>query len=154
RGGDMAQAEQFNALGSDDANSIESILADDAIDFGALAHSTAVGADAIFTWDYERSRAGLSNIYERAKSAHGNGTDDLDWPTEVDVEAVGREMQAAIAHVRQRLVDRPGSPLRSGTDADWTKLAVEAFNWRMSQFLHGEQGALICTAKIVETVPW
>ena len=24
----------------------------------------------------------------------------------------------------------------------------------MSQFLHGEQGALICTAKIVETVPW
>jgi hypothetical protein len=24
----------------------------------------------------------------------------------------------------------------------------------LSQFLHGEQGALICTAKIVETVPW
>ena len=24
----------------------------------------------------------------------------------------------------------------------------------MSQFLHGEQGALLCTAKIVETVPW
>ena len=24
----------------------------------------------------------------------------------------------------------------------------------MSQFLHGEQGALICTAKIVETMPW
>ncbi len=24
----------------------------------------------------------------------------------------------------------------------------------MSQFLHGEQGALVCTAKIVETVPW
>ena len=25
---------------------------------------------------------------------------------------------------------------------------------RVSQFLHGEQGALICTARIVETVPW
>src|SRR3546814_10226842 len=24
----------------------------------------------------------------------------------------------------------------------------------LSQFMHGEQGALICTAKIVETVPW
>jgi hypothetical protein len=24
----------------------------------------------------------------------------------------------------------------------------------LSQFLHGEQGALVCTAKIVETVPW
>ena len=28
---------------------------------------------------------------------------------------------------------------------------VEA--WRFSQFMHGEQGALICTAKIVQTVP-
>ena len=27
-------------------------------------------------------------------------------------------------------------------------------NWMLSQFLHGEQGALLCTAKIVETVPW
>ena len=25
--------------------------------------------------------------------------------------------------------------------------------WRFSQFMHGEQGALICTAKIVQTVP-
>jgi hypothetical protein len=25
--------------------------------------------------------------------------------------------------------------------------------WRFSQFLHGEQGALVCTAKIVQTVP-
>ena len=24
----------------------------------------------------------------------------------------------------------------------------------LSQFMHGEQGALVCTAKIVETVPW
>ena len=27
-------------------------------------------------------------------------------------------------------------------------------NWTLSQFLHGEQGALLCTAKIIETVPW
>jgi methyl-accepting chemotaxis protein len=26
--------------------------------------------------------------------------------------------------------------------------------WTLSQFLHGEQGALLCTAKITETVPW
>jgi hypothetical protein len=31
---------------------------------------------------------------------------------------------------------------------------IEGQNWRLSQFMHGEQGALICTAKIVETVPW
>ena len=63
-------------------------------------------------------------------------------------------MQAAIAHLRQRLVDLHGSPLKTWSEAEWTQLAIEAFNWRMSQFLHGEQGALVCTAKIVETVPW
>ena len=34
------------------------------------------------------------------------------------------------------------------------KLGIESQNWMLSQFMHGEQGALICTAKIVETVPW
>jgi hypothetical protein len=31
---------------------------------------------------------------------------------------------------------------------------MESQNWALSQFMHGEQGALVCTAKIVETVPW
>jgi hypothetical protein len=31
---------------------------------------------------------------------------------------------------------------------------MEGRRWSLSQFMHGEQGALLCTAKIVETVPW
>ena len=31
---------------------------------------------------------------------------------------------------------------------------MENLAHRVSQFLHGEQGALLCTARIVETVPW
>jgi hypothetical protein len=146
--------DDFRALGRDDANDIASILADDKIDFGDLSHLTQVGADAVFTWDYERTRAGLAKLYERAKTSQWNGSTDLDWSIDVDVEAVAVEMQAAIAHLRQRLVDLPNSPLKSWGEPEWTKMAIEAFNWRMSQFLHGEQGALICTAKIVETVPW
>jgi hypothetical protein len=146
--------EQTKFLGRDDVNDIESILADDAIDFGDLAHTTAVRGDAIFTWDYDRTRAGLAKLYEKAKTSQWNGATDLDWSIEVDVEAVAREMQGAVMHLRQRLTDLPGSPLKKWSDAEWTRLAVEAFNWRMSQFLHGEQGALICTAKIVETTPW
>jgi hypothetical protein len=150
----MATTEDFRALGRDDANDIASILADDAIDFGSAAHVTAVGGDAIFTWDYERTREGLGKLYERAKTSQWNGATDLDWSIQVDVEAVAKEMQAAIAHLRQRLTDLDGSPLKKWDERQWTTLAVEAFNWRMSQFLHGEQGALVCTAKIVETVPW
>jgi len=151
---DRLSGSEFKALGRDDANDIASILADDAIDFGDLSHLTQVGADAVFTWDYDRTRAGLAKLYERAKTSQWNGSTDLDWSVDVDVEAVAVEMQAAIAHLRQRLVDLPNSPLKSWSEKEWTTMAIEAFNWRMSQFLHGEQGALICTAKIVETVPW
>ena len=39
-------------------------------------------------------------------------------------------------------------------EVEWLEFGVESQNWMLSQFMHGEQGALICTAKIVETVPW
>ena len=64
------------------------------------------------------------------------------------------EMQAASGAASARLAELPGSPLQTWGAKEWTTLGIEAFRWRMSQFLHGEQGALICTAKIVETVPW
>jgi hypothetical protein len=145
---------EFQPLGRDDVNAVESILADDDVDFGVLAHATPVGGDAVFTWDYDRSRQGLSKLYERAKTSQWNGATDLDWSTDVDVEAVAQEMSIAMAPLRRLLIDLPGSPLQTWDEHDWSRLAVEAFRWRMSQFLHGEQGALVCTAKIVETVPW
>jgi hypothetical protein len=48
----------------------------------------------------------------------------------------------------------PGSPFEHFTEREWTNLVIEGQNWRLSQFMHGEQGALLCTAKIVESVPW
>ncbi|HEX5613686.1 MAG TPA: ferritin-like domain-containing protein [Acidimicrobiia bacterium] len=133
---------------------IESILADDAVDFGELVHATTVHGDAIFTWDYERTRAGLGKLYEKAKASQWNGATELDWSTDVDQEQVAREMSGATAWAQQMMTDIEGSPVRSWGDKEWTRLQMEMFNWRLSQFLHGEQGALICTAKIVETVPW
>jgi hypothetical protein len=39
-------------------------------------------------------------------------------------------------------------------EKEWLQFGIENQNWMLSQFMHGEQGALLCTAKIVETVPW
>jgi P-aminobenzoate N-oxygenase AurF len=47
-----------------------------------------------------------------------------------------------------------GTPFEHWTDKQWLQLGCESQNWTLSQFLHGEQGALLCTARIVETVPW
>ena len=50
--------------------------------------------------------------------------------------------------------DLAGTPFEKWGDKEWTQFGVESQNWTLSQFMHGEQGALICTAQIVETVPW
>ena len=47
-----------------------------------------------------------------------------------------------------------GTPIAKWGDKEWLEFGIESRRWMLSQFLHGEQGALICTAKIVETVPW
>jgi hypothetical protein len=47
-----------------------------------------------------------------------------------------------------------GTPMQSWGSKEWLQMHTEMQNWSLSQFMHGEQGALICTAKIVETVPW
>jgi hypothetical protein len=47
-----------------------------------------------------------------------------------------------------------GTPAEKWGDKEWTDFAMEQRRWSLSQFMHGEQGALLCTAKITETVPW
>src|SRR5437879_13276597 len=47
-----------------------------------------------------------------------------------------------------------GTPLQSWGEKELLRFGVESKNWMLSQFMHVEQGALICTARIVETVPW
>ena len=48
-----------------------------------------------------------------------------------------------------------GSPMwEKLTQAERERLRHEAITWQLCQFLHGEQGALLATAQIVDTVPW
>ena len=48
----------------------------------------------------------------------------------------------------------PGSPMATWTEKEYTQLGIEFFKANLSQFMHGEQGAMMTAAKIVETVPW
>ncbi|MDH3706509.1 MAG: ferritin-like domain-containing protein [Acidimicrobiia bacterium] len=113
-------------------------------------------ADAIFTWDYAKGkRPRLETLYEKAKTSQWNGS-DLAWDTDVDPERTSREVNANDARGRfvAELMGAPGSPVAHWGDAEWGRYSVESFGWRLAQFMHGEQGALLATAKIVETVPW
>jgi hypothetical protein len=119
-------------------------------------HRVPDNCPAEFTWDYDKgAKPQLDKLYEKAKKAQWNGQTDLDWSIEVDLEKV--VMNNAEANQDQMLwgqADLSGTVLDSWGDKEWLIFGVENQNWLLSQFMHGEQGALLCTAKIVETVPW
>src|SRR4029079_13332340 len=62
--------------------------------------------------------------------------------------------QAQMGSAFAETIDLKGTVLETWKEDDWIQLGIESQNWSLSQFMHGEQGALICTAQIVETVPW
>jgi hypothetical protein len=140
-------------IGRLDVNDLDAILAVPNPYINEVVHSVKDNAEAIFTWDYEKgARPALNKLYEKAKNAQWNGETDLPWDTIVDPEELARN---AVTNSPVNMgVDLSDTCFKSWSDADWVQLNMELQNWMLSQFMHGEQGALLCTAKIVETVPW
>jgi hypothetical protein len=143
-------------IGRSEVDDLEAILAVTNTDRDEVISAVRDNSDAIFTWDYEKgARPPLEKLYEKAKTSMWNGETDLPWETEVDQEAVVMANQESMGFGPGNLeFDVAGTPFEKWTDTEWLKMGVESQNWMLSQFLHGEQGALLCTAKIVETVPW
>ena len=144
-------ASNEDLIGRRDIDDLDSILAITNRDVDEVAHSVPAHADATFTWDYERSRPALGKLYEKAKSSQWKA-DDLPWHIDVDQEKVAADNQNQNGFNRN--ADHTGTPFEHWGDKEWIRFGVESQNWTLSQFMHGEQGALICTAQIVETVPW
>jgi hypothetical protein len=104
-------------------------------------------ADSIFSWDYAVHRDALLALYEKAKRLQWNASTDIDWSIDVDPERfpdfLPPESMQALLNLPERLDVK-----------ELARLRVHQLGWMLSQFLHGEQGALLATARIVETVPW
>jgi hypothetical protein len=144
-------------IGRENVDDIEAILSITNTDVDAVEHAVRAEADALFTWDYEQSRPALVKLYEKAKTSQWNATTDLDWSIDVDQEQVvlaNAEANFGTATTLGAEFDVTGTPFAKWGDKEWIQLGIESQNWTLSQFMHGEQGALICTAQIVETVPW
>ncbi|MFM8238226.1 MAG: ferritin-like domain-containing protein [Actinomycetota bacterium] len=142
-------------LGREEINDLEAILSVTNTDDDAVLRAVGTSYDATFTWDYEQSRAPLVKLYEKAKTSQWNATTDLDWSIDVDQEKLALAgMTREDARFFTDAVDLKGTPFATWGQDQWVQLAIESQNWTLSQFMHGEQGALLCTARIVETVPW
>lgn len=134
-------------------NDVDAIINAPLVDEKELIHTVESNADAVFTWDYSAQRDALSRLYEKAKSSQWNVSTDLDWSTEVDTEKVIRHDSADLGLTRD-ISMYDGTPLAKWEDKEWLEFGIETRRWMMSNFLHGEQAAMMCGAKIVETAPW
>jgi hypothetical protein len=137
-------------------NDVEAIMALTNRDMTSELSIVQSSFDSLFTWDYSKGkRPALNKLYEKAKGSQWDGEKDLDWSIEVDPEKVAAQLSVAApesAWIREQ--GEAAGLFKNWTEKQWTELGIEAQNWRLSQFMHGEQGALICTARITETVPW
>jgi hypothetical protein len=149
----MIEKTNEEMIGRISINDIDAILNVPKTDPNEVNHIVKNSCDSIFTWDYTLARPPLRKLYEKAKTGQWNGESDLPWETEVDIEKVIAQDQEKIGEGVDKSI-YINTPLSKWGDKEWLELGIEGRKWMMSQFLHGEQGALICTSKIVETVPW
>jgi len=101
--------------------------------------------DTTYTWNYEMVRRDLHNLYEKAKRDQWNASERLDWRLAVDPEAENLpDVQIPVygTHIWEKL-----------TPAEVRKLRGEQIRWSLSNFMHGEQGALLATAQVVDATP-
>jgi len=109
----------------------------------------------LFTWSYEQTRPALTKLYEKGKVSQWNASTDIDWAPEVTFG----EMDPNVSDEERAMVDgfmgfdSPDSPFHGMTDEQRSAMGWEFQSWMVSQFMHGEQGALVATARLVETVP-
>jgi hypothetical protein len=102
-----------------------------------------------FAWRYVHDSEQLNQLSVRARSAQWDLDRDLPWATSVDPDDPTRPILAGelidferVAAAGVRLDDRERARVRQAM-----------LTWTLSQFLHGEQGALYAACQIVESVP-
>ncbi|MFF6789961.1 ferritin-like domain-containing protein [Streptomyces filamentosus] len=105
--------------------------------------------DARFSWEYDMAGAGrdrLLALYQKGKDKQWDGARRIDWDLEVDpYDPLGTPDEALALHGTRywaKLTEKDKGDLRRHYAA-----------WNFSQFLHGEQGAMVCAARIVESAP-
>ncbi|MCJ9428885.1 ferritin-like domain-containing protein [Kordiimonas marina] len=102
--------------------------------------------DALFNWNYSDDRKDLLNLYRKGKSSQWDAESRIDWSQELDPDdplGIPIELFPLYgADFFMKMSKKEQSEARRHQAA-----------WSNSQFLHGEQGALLCAAKIVQNVP-
>ena len=102
--------------------------------------------DTVFEWEYEAGTESLRRLYQKGKRLQWDQETRIDWSQDLDPENPQGLPDEAIV-----IFDSPVWNKLNRKERANVRRHIQA--WQNSQFLHGEQGALVCTAKIVQQVP-
>ena len=110
----------------------------------AIARRLSYRLDTLWDFDYEPSHHELESLYETAKKNQWNAATAIDWSRPVGREGPILNVQVAFQ----------GMPFFQGmTEEEKREVEIRVSSWRLSQFLHGEQGSLLVCGQLVNSVP-
>ncbi len=102
-----------------------------------------------FDWTYARDKPELARLYEAAKRDQWNASDTLDWSLQVDPEDPAHPLLLDTSLPVANLASYKSLPRVQQCEQ------VHGFvAWLLSQFLHGEQGALYAACELAEAIEW
>lgn len=105
-----------------------------------------VAHELVYTWDYASQRTDLRALYEKSKDLNWNARTDLPWDAKVDPE--GQNIPDSFNPLFGSSVWRKLDP-----KTEIPRLRQHMTSYVLSNFLHGEQGALLATSQLVAVAP-
>jgi P-aminobenzoate N-oxygenase AurF len=110
----------------------------------AVARRVTYQLETLWDYDYEPTHQDLEMLYETAKKNQWNGSTAIDWNRSVGTE--GPVLNVALAFSGTNFFSRL-------TAEEQKEVEIRVSAWRLSQFLHGEQGALVVCGQLVNSIP-
>ena len=97
-----------------------------------------------YNWDYTDADTRIKKLYELGKELNWNGSIDLDW---------SNSLKKGEPPIKAELIARMEGPLAALPEKERLEYMRHDQAWTLSQFLHGEQGALLVASQLVSCAP-
>jgi para-aminobenzoate N-oxygenase AurF len=110
----------------------------------AAARRVTYQLETLWDYDYVPTHDELETLYETAKKNQWNGSTNIDWSRPVGTQ--GPVLNTQLAFAGTNFFTRLSA-------AEQKEIEIRVSAWRLSQFLHGEQGALVVCGQLVNSIP-
>jgi hypothetical protein len=103
--------------------------------------------EVVYQWNYDPQVDELRRLYVKAAEAQWVGVRDLEWDREIDLKKFATTPLGASLPIEET------SYWKSLPEETVLEMHKRTAAFRLSNFLHGEQGALMVAAQLVNAVP-